>query len=273
MDFVAARGVALDDYDAALRWSVEDLEGFWAAIWDFFGVRAHAPYERVLSERVMPGARWFEGATLNYAEHMVGLDEDSGRVAIVARSQSRDPFEVTLGRPARPGRAGAGGPAAPRRRPGRPRRRVPAEHPRDARRVPGDGEPRRRLGDVRAGVRRPGGDRSLRRSSSRRSCSRWPATATAPSASTGGPRWRRSAPTWGRSSTSSTSATRAAPTTRSRARTRGTTCSRSPRRCASTRCRSTTRCACCSRPARPGSRSRSSTATAGSSSRATRTSA
>ena len=97
MDFVAARGVALDDYDAALRWSVDDLEGFWAAIWDFFGVRAHTPYERVLSERVMPGARWFEGATLNYAEHMVGLDEDAARVAIVARSQSRDPFEVTWG--------------------------------------------------------------------------------------------------------------------------------------------------------------------------------
>jgi len=97
MDFVGARGVALDDYDAALRWSVEDLEGFWAAIWDFFGVRAHTPYERVLSERVMPGARWFEGATLNYAEHMVGLDEDAARVAIVARSQSREPFEVTWG--------------------------------------------------------------------------------------------------------------------------------------------------------------------------------
>ena len=97
MDFVAARGVALDDYDAALRWSVDDLEGFWAAIWDFFGVRAHTPYERVLSERVMPGARWFEGATLNYAEHMVGLDEDAARVAIVARSQSREPFEVTWG--------------------------------------------------------------------------------------------------------------------------------------------------------------------------------
>jgi len=97
MDFVGARGVALDDYDAALRWSVDDLEGFWAAIWDFFGVRAHTPYERVLSERVMPGARWFEGATLNYAEHMVGLDEDAARVAIVARSQSREPFEVTWG--------------------------------------------------------------------------------------------------------------------------------------------------------------------------------
>jgi acetoacetyl-CoA synthetase len=97
MDFVAARGVVLDDYDAALRWSFDDLEGFWAAIWDFFGVRAHTPYERVLSERVMPGARWFEGATLNYAEHMVGLDEDGDRVAVVARSQARDASEMTFG--------------------------------------------------------------------------------------------------------------------------------------------------------------------------------
>jgi acetoacetyl-CoA synthetase len=97
MDFVAARGVDLPDYDAALRWSFADLEGFWGAIWDFFGVRAHTPYDRVLSAPVLPGARWFEGATLNYAEHMVGTDEDTDRVAIVARSQSRDPFEVTFG--------------------------------------------------------------------------------------------------------------------------------------------------------------------------------
>jgi acetoacetyl-CoA synthetase len=97
MDFAAGRGVDLPDYDAALRWSVEDLEGFWRAIWDFFGVRAHTPYERVLSAPVLPGARWFEGATLNYAEHMVGTDEDTDRVAIVARSQSRAPFEVTFG--------------------------------------------------------------------------------------------------------------------------------------------------------------------------------
>jgi acetoacetyl-CoA synthetase len=97
MDFVAGRGVALEDYDAALRWSFADLEGFWGAIWDFFGVRAHTPYDRVLSAPVLPGARWFEGATLNYAEHMVGTDEDTDRVAIVARSQSRDPFEVTFG--------------------------------------------------------------------------------------------------------------------------------------------------------------------------------
>ena len=144
------------------RWSVDDLEGFWAAIWDFFGVRAHTPYERVLSERVMPGAKWFEGATLNYAEHMVGPDEDLDRVAVLARSQTRDPFELTFADLREQVARARAGLAAPRRRPRRPRRRLPAEHPRDARRVPRDREPRRGLGDVRARVRRPRGDRPLR---------------------------------------------------------------------------------------------------------------
>jgi acetoacetyl-CoA synthetase len=91
------RGVALGDYDELFRYSVDDLEGFWSAIWDFFGVRAHTPYERVLSERVMPGARWFQAATLNYAEHAVGTDADTDRVAVLGRSQTRDPVELTFG--------------------------------------------------------------------------------------------------------------------------------------------------------------------------------
>src|ERR671928_69406 len=41
----------------------------WASIWEFFEVKASRPYERVLSQREMPGANWFEGAELNYAEH------------------------------------------------------------------------------------------------------------------------------------------------------------------------------------------------------------
>ena len=45
----------------------------------------------------MPGAEWFPGARLNYAEHMLGRDEDAGSVAVVARSQSRGPSEVTFG--------------------------------------------------------------------------------------------------------------------------------------------------------------------------------
>jgi acetoacetyl-CoA synthetase len=91
------RGRDLADYDALWRWSVEDLEGFWGAVWDFFGVRAHAPYERVLGAREMPGAEWFPGARLNYAEHALGTDEDTDEVAVVARSQTREPIELTFG--------------------------------------------------------------------------------------------------------------------------------------------------------------------------------
>jgi acetoacetyl-CoA synthetase len=91
------RGLDLEGYDALWRWSVDDLEGFWGSLWDFFGVRAHAPYERVLGAREMPGAEWFPGARLNYAEHALGTDEDRDRVAVVARSQTREPIELTFG--------------------------------------------------------------------------------------------------------------------------------------------------------------------------------
>ncbi len=68
--FLAAeRGLHFDDYESLWRWSTTDLEAFWGALWEFSRVITHSPYERVLDRRVMPGARWFEGATLNYAEH------------------------------------------------------------------------------------------------------------------------------------------------------------------------------------------------------------
>ena len=104
--------------------------------------------------REMPGAEWFPGARLNYAEHVLGTDEDADRVAVVARSQTREPIELTFGELRDAGRAGARRPAAPGRRPGRPRRRLPAEHPRDARRLPRHRQPRGDVGRVRARVRR-----------------------------------------------------------------------------------------------------------------------
>jgi acetoacetyl-CoA synthetase len=91
------RGVDLAGYDELWRWSVSDLEGFWASVWDFFEVRAHAPYERVLGSREMPGAEWFPGARLNFAAHMVGRAEDLDRPAVVAYSQSRERLELTFG--------------------------------------------------------------------------------------------------------------------------------------------------------------------------------
>src|ERR1017187_6765204 len=73
MRFAAQRrGAPFADYDELWRWSVAELEDFWAGIWEFFGVRASKPYERVLADRgsegspigqrQMPGARWFPGA-------------------------------------------------------------------------------------------------------------------------------------------------------------------------------------------------------------------
>ena len=58
-------------YDALWRWSVDDLSGFWGSIWDHFGMQqSPAPYEAVLVDAVMPGARWFPGAQVNYAQHL-----------------------------------------------------------------------------------------------------------------------------------------------------------------------------------------------------------
>ena len=164
------RGISFDGYDELWHWSVSELEQFWGALWEFFGVRAHARYERVLSSREMPGATWFEGARLNYAEHALGRDEDRSRIAVIAHSQTRAPIELTFGDLREQVARGARGPGAPRRRPRRPRRRLPAEHPRDADRVPGHREPRSGVGDVRARVRAAQRDRALRRSSSPRCC-------------------------------------------------------------------------------------------------------
>jgi len=93
----AERGLSFADYDALQRWSVGDLEGFWGSVWDFFAIRAETPYERVLGSDAMPGAEWFPGARLNYAAHVVGRDEDADAVAVVARSQTRGPSELTFG--------------------------------------------------------------------------------------------------------------------------------------------------------------------------------
>ncbi|HEY2258764.1 MAG TPA: acetoacetate--CoA ligase [Solirubrobacteraceae bacterium] len=93
----ARRGRDFASYEDLWRWSVEDLEGFWAAVWDFYEIRAHTPYQRVLASATMPGAQWFTGARLNYAEHLVGLDEDRDRVAVLAQSQTRPALELTFG--------------------------------------------------------------------------------------------------------------------------------------------------------------------------------
>ncbi len=91
---VAERGLELGGYDELWRWSVEDVEGFWASIWDFFEVQADGGYDRVLGKREMPGAEWFAGARLNYAEHVFAGKNDDG-VAILHASELRELDELT----------------------------------------------------------------------------------------------------------------------------------------------------------------------------------
>jgi acetoacetyl-CoA synthetase len=92
----AERGLAFDDYEALWEWSVTEVEQFWASIWDFFEVQASAPYSEVLPQRTMPGARWFPGAKLNYAEHILRGKRDAD-LAIQHASELRPLSELRWG--------------------------------------------------------------------------------------------------------------------------------------------------------------------------------
>ena len=86
------RGLHFDDYDALWRWSTEDLEDFWASLWEFFDVEAS--YDEVLPDGSMPGAKWFSGAELSYPEHIF-REKPGDRVAIRHASELRDAGEWT----------------------------------------------------------------------------------------------------------------------------------------------------------------------------------
>jgi len=87
-DWLAAeRGLTFADYGALWRWSVDDLEGFWGAVWDYFAIPAATPRTRVLADARMPGAQWFPGVTMNYVEQ-VFRHVTTDRPAIVSRNEA-----------------------------------------------------------------------------------------------------------------------------------------------------------------------------------------
>ena len=92
----AERSRPFGDYRSLWEWSVTELEEFWASIWDFTEIGASAPPSEVLTERTMPGASWFSGAELNYAEHPFRGKRD-GDVAVLHASELRDLDELSWG--------------------------------------------------------------------------------------------------------------------------------------------------------------------------------
>src|SRR5687768_11230671 len=109
------RGLRFTDYQQLWDWSVTDLDAFWTSIWEYFDVGppvvpsstpAPAP---ALAERAMPGAVWFPTARLNYAAHMLREAGSDSTLAVLARSQTRGPVDLTAGELRRQvGRARAG---------------------------------------------------------------------------------------------------------------------------------------------------------------------
>jgi acetoacetyl-CoA synthetase len=90
------RGLRFDGYPELHRWSVDSLDEFWAAIWEFFDVQADGDPDPVLGSREMPGAEWFPNTSLNYAEHVFrGKDDDE--VAIFHCSEVRKLGELRWG--------------------------------------------------------------------------------------------------------------------------------------------------------------------------------
>jgi acetoacetyl-CoA synthetase len=90
------RGLEFEDYRQLWQWSVDHPAAFWQAIWDHFEVVAHQPPVEALPDARMPGADWFPGARLNYAEHvlrMPGVADDEPMV--LAYSQTRAPVTLT----------------------------------------------------------------------------------------------------------------------------------------------------------------------------------
>ena len=91
-----ARGLSFGgDYHALWRWSVADLAGFWGSLAEYLEVRFHDQPAAVLTGARMPGAEWFPGATLNFAEHALAGPPEA--TVLVARSETRPRIELTRG--------------------------------------------------------------------------------------------------------------------------------------------------------------------------------
>jgi acetoacetyl-CoA synthetase len=88
------RGVETRTYDELWRWSIGNLEGFWTSIVEFFEIRLQRAPDAVLPDRHMPGARWFEGANVNYAQNVFRNATDA-RAALMYQSESRPLTEMS----------------------------------------------------------------------------------------------------------------------------------------------------------------------------------
>ncbi len=95
IDWLAAhKGLRFDGYAPLWEWSAAQPGDFWQSIWEFFDIRASTQPAQALLDRDMPGARWFEGARLNYAEHAF-RNRSAERPALVFQSELQPLVEIS----------------------------------------------------------------------------------------------------------------------------------------------------------------------------------
>ena len=87
-------GKDFKDYPELYEWSIQEIPDFWAAFWEFAGVKASRGYDRVVDDLgKMPGAKWFEGARLNFAENLLRYRDD--RVALIFKGEVQESRQIT----------------------------------------------------------------------------------------------------------------------------------------------------------------------------------
>ncbi len=95
IEFVNRRyGKRFSSYDELYQWSIEDIPDFWECVWDFGEVKASRGYDIVVDDlRKMPGARWFIGARLNFAENLLRYRDD--HIALIFKGEGREVMRMT----------------------------------------------------------------------------------------------------------------------------------------------------------------------------------
>ncbi|NWG27224.1 MAG: acetoacetate--CoA ligase, partial [Ignavibacteriaceae bacterium] len=86
-------GLTFSNYSELHNWSVTEIETFWESIWKFSGILHSKPYKIILDKRVMPGANWFEGTKLNFAENLLRLRDD--HPAIISSREDKPDVVLT----------------------------------------------------------------------------------------------------------------------------------------------------------------------------------
>ncbi len=92
--FMKSANTDFSEYAQLYDWSINNIPGFWSAVWDFVGIKASKPYKSVVDDlKKFPGTEWFPGAELNFAENLLRFRDD--RVALAFWGEGQDPVLMT----------------------------------------------------------------------------------------------------------------------------------------------------------------------------------